>query len=246
MSTGVEATRPQACMSWWMPVCILWGGTDVSVTEKRVSNIEEDLKEIAHAQRRNEIFLEGFTREMKDFKDEMKDFKGEMLEFKNGVEEFKREARADRREMNRKWGDLANKMGTVVEDIIMPGFPGILRTYFQADPATIMPRVRRRHPRDGSRMREFDIIAVDETRLFLNETKSYPKMEYVRRFVDNYTDVLDFFPEYADRRIVPIFSSLDLPDAVVDYLSAHACYAVAMGEEHLDVLNFEEVERKRR
>ena len=192
----------------------------MSKTEQRVSVIENDLKEIAHAQRRNEIFLERFSWEMREFKDEN---------------------RADRREMNRKWGELANKMGTLVEDIILPGFPGILRRYFGAEPGTVMPGVRRRHPGDPSRVREFDIVAVDDTRLFLNETKASPRMNYAEDFVARRHEVFEYFPEYADRELVPFFSALSIPQDVAAYLTAHRCYALTMGDEHLVIVNFDEV-----
>ena len=51
---------------------------------------------------------------------EMRDFKNEMRGFKNEMQSFKDQSIADRKSMNKKWGDLANKMGTVVEDIVIP------------------------------------------------------------------------------------------------------------------------------
>jgi hypothetical protein len=217
----------------------------MATTEKRVSVIENDLKEIAHAQRRNEIFLERFSHEMNEFKSEMREFKEEGRRFREEMrrttEEMRRGTAEMRQEMNRKWGDLANKMGTVVEDIIMPGFPGILRHYFDTEAEAMMIRVRKRHPQDSSRRREFDLIAYDRTRLFLNETKSNPKREYVEEFCANHTEVFEYFPEYADKELVPIFSSLQIPEEHVEYLSEHGCYAMTMGEEHPAILNFEAV-----
>ena len=71
--------------------------------------------------------------------------------------------RIQQREMDRKWGDLANKLGTVVEDIIAPGLPGVLRSCFGVDPDEIYVRYRIRHPRTRDRVREFDIVAVGGT-----------------------------------------------------------------------------------
>ncbi len=198
--------------------------------EQRVSGMHEDLKEIAYAQRRTEMSLQRLSDEMREFKDEMAAFKDEM--------------RADRKEINREWGNLANKMGTIVEDIILPGFSGILRRYFDTDAELIMPRARRRDPNDRSRMREFDIIAIDATHLFINETKSRPSVESAQAFIENHSDVLTFFPEYAGLTIVPIYSALSLRNEVVEVLSKNGCYAVALGDEHLEVLNFEDVQRR--
>jgi hypothetical protein len=198
--------------------------------EQRVSVIEQDLKEIAYAQRKTEMSLQRLSAEMREFKDEMREFKDEM--------------RADRKQMNREWGNLANKMGTIVEDIILPGFAGILRRYFDTDPELIMPRPRRRDPNERSRMREFDIIAVDDVHLFINETKSRPSVASAQAFIENHRDVLTFFPAYADLTIVPMYSALSLPSEVVEVLSKNGCYAVAPGDEHLEVLNFEDVQRR--
>ena len=43
----------------------------------------------------------------------MKDFKAFVLA---DIED----SRADRKAMNKRWGELANKMGTVVEDLVAP------------------------------------------------------------------------------------------------------------------------------
>jgi hypothetical protein len=237
--------------------------------EQRVSVIEQDLKELAYAQRKTEMSLQNLSEEMREFKDEMAAFKGEMSEFKDEMSEFKDEmrefkdemrefkdemrefkdemreikdeTRADRKQMNREWGNLANKMGTIVEDIILPGFPGILKKYFGIEPDLVLVRARKRNPNDRSRMREFDILATSDTHLFVNETKSRPSVDSAKAFADSYRDVLTFFPEYAGRTVVPIYSALSLPEEVVAALSSSGCYAVALGEEHLELLNFDAV-----
>ena len=195
--------------------------------ESRVSVIESDLKELAWAQRRNEMFLESFSQEMETFKEE-------------GRRE-REERRRDRLQMNKKWGDLANKMGTVVEDIILPGFPGILKRYFEVEADSVVMRTRVRHPHDRGRVREFDIIAVAGERLFLDETKSNPRQEYLDMFVRTKEEVFDYLPHYAGKQLVPIFSSLNLPVDAIGYLTKNGCYAMMVGDEHLDIVNFEEV-----
>ena len=203
--------------------------------------------------------MKDFKDEMLAFKDEMKDFKGEMLVFKDGVADFQdemkdfkaemgrlcaffeqdiREIQASRIEMNKRWGELANKMGTVVEDIIAPGFAGVLRHYFHTQAEMLQIRVVKQHPVDRRREREFDLIALDQQCVFLNETKSNPRMNYVREFVDSLGEFFEFFPEYRGRRLVAIFSSLNMPQQAVSYLTEHGCYAMMMGDEHLQIVNF--------
>lgn len=52
-------------------------------------------------------------REMRIFKDEMSEFKNEMLEYKDW-------SKASITNMNARWGNLAHKMGILVEDIFYP------------------------------------------------------------------------------------------------------------------------------
>ena len=44
--------------------------------------------------------------------------------------------------------------------------------------------------------------------------------------------------------IVPVFSSLSIPADVVTYLTRRGIYAVAMGDEAMQVLNLDEVRRR--
>src|SRR5437879_2114862 len=45
---------------------------------------------------------------------------------------FHAEIERDRREMNKRWGELANKMGTLVEDMVAPNIPRVAREHFGA------------------------------------------------------------------------------------------------------------------
>ena len=71
----------------------------MTVTEKRVSYLEETMQKLAYEHLNTEIMIQNNAREMMDFKDEMK---------------------VSRKELNKRWGELANKMGTIVEDIVAP------------------------------------------------------------------------------------------------------------------------------
>ncbi len=71
--------------------------------------------------------LEFLAREFKAFKDEMKAFKDEMKVFKDEMKAFKDEMKVFKDEMNKKWGDLANRLGTITEDIFAPGIPYLVK-----------------------------------------------------------------------------------------------------------------------
>jgi len=83
--------------------------------------------------------------------------------------------------------------------------------------------------------------------VLLNETKSTAKPEYAKDFVEflRSGEFALYFPGYANRPVVPVFSSLYVPDDVVAYLTGHGVYGTAMGDETMEVLNLAEVREGR-
>src|SRR3990167_972143 len=190
--------------------------------------LEEYIKNVGNAQMQTE-------REMRGFKDEMREFKDEMKEFKDEMKEFKDEMREDRRNMNKKWGEIVNKMGTLVEDIVAPNIPRIAREYFKCEDMEFFGlRVTKRNSKDKSKSREFDIIAVCGDTVIINETKSSPRVDYINEFLEILKEVCEYFPEYESKKIIPIFSSLYIPENVVTYLTKVKIYAMAMKDDVMD------------
>ncbi len=199
--------------------------------EERVGDLERIVKDLAYAQLKTERSLSELSDELRAFQAEMRGFKAEMQEFKD-------EMREDRKRMNKQWGDLANKMGTLVEDVVAPNIPRIMKEYFKCELLEDFS-IRRRitSKRDPEKAREFDAIAVCRGIFLVNETKSNPKVEYVDEFLEVLEEIYDYFPEYKDRRLVPVFSSFYLPGGIVRYLSKHKIYALGMKDETMEILN---------
>ncbi len=196
----------------------------MDIMEKRLDYLDDIMQKIAYEHLNTEILIQNNAKEMKEFREEM---------------------RASREELNKKWGELANKMGTIVEDIVAPNIPTIAAAYFgQKTLGFFAYRVRKEHPEEPGRIREFDIIAIGGKYLFLNEAKSTPWQEYLKTFADNHREVFEYFPEYKDKILVPIFSSLSLPREAIDFLTNHDIYAMAMKGDTMDLLNFEEVNNR--
>jgi len=181
--------------------------------------------------------MSDFKDEMSVFKDEMGDFKDEMGDFKDEMRDFKDESRAERRAMNKKWGELANKMGTVVEDIVAPSLGGIAREYFNVDKFDFFAVRVRKRKNDGTIMREFDVVAENKDYFFLVETKSTARTEYIRKFIEFIPDIPSWFPDAKEKKIVPVFASLFLPDDSIAYLTNNNVFAMAMKDDNMDLLN---------
>ena len=177
-----------------------------------------------------------------------------------------REAAArERREMNKRWGELANKMGTVVEDIVAPSIRRLAREMFEScvssghacPPRAAMfdcgelrqfwTRMSASRSDDPSRTREFDALYVGTRAVLLNETKSSPRASDARRFAAflESGELACYFPEYRKLPIVAAFSSLSIPDDLVTSLTRRGIYAIAMGDEAMQVLNLDAVRSRR-
>ena len=162
-------------------------------------------------------------------------------------EEMKEQAARERKEMNQRWGELANKMGTIVEDIVAPSIRRLAREVFDCgDLRAFYTRTVRTRSDDPSREREFDALYVGTQAVLLNETKASARPEYARAFVQflESGQFAQYVPEYPRLPIVPVFSSLSIPADVVTYLTRRGIYAVAMGDEAMQVLNLDEVRRR--
>ena len=164
------------------------------------------------------------------------------------AERDREQAARERREMNKRWGQLANKMGTVVEDIVAPSVRRLAREVFDCgDLQYFSPRVTVVRSDDRSRTREFDALYVGTRAVLLNETKSSPRSSDARAFFEflRSGEFARYFPKYAGLPIVPAFSSLSIPDDMVTYLTRHGIYALAMGDEAMQVVNLDAVRNRR-
>ena len=177
-------------------------------------------------------FREESERDRKSLHEEMKDFKDEMRAFKDTTEQILKE-------QNRRWGELANKMGTIVEDIVAPNIPRVAREYFGCEDIDFFAVRIEKRDKKRNVTREFDIIALCGNKVILNETKSTPRQNYLKDFVEfvKKGEFFKYFPEYKGMELIPIFSSLYLSDTMVKYLTKNKIYAMAMKGDTMDILN---------
>lgn len=158
---------------------------------------------------------------------------------------FREDMERDRKRMNKQWGDLANRLGTIAEDIAAPNVRTIANTLFGCTSIdTYAIRTMRRSRKDRKKLTEFDVVVTCGDYLFINETKTTPLSEYVLDFAKKLKNVFDFFPEYEGKTVVPIFSNLRLPEPIVQLLTKHKIYAMALGGETMELLNYEAVRQQ--
>jgi len=195
--------------------------------DDRVTTLEKVLENYIESSQK---IMGSLSQEMKDFKDEMKDFKDEMRE--------------DRREMNRQWGSLANKMGTLVEDIFIPGVKSTVMKYFDTEMDFFGARIRKKI-KDSGEEGEFDVIATDEQYVFLVEVKNSPDRKKIDRLINlTVPKFRTLFPEYADKKLIPILGSLSFAQDLIPYATEAGVYLLGYREwDYLDFLNFDQIAR---
>lgn len=186
--------------------------------KEEVDTLREYMKELSYQAMRAEMSVARLSEEMREFKDEN---------------------RRERQRMNKQWGDLANRLGTLVEDIVAPNLPRVAADLFAcAIPDLFGVRVVRRF---GSETREYDALLVCPDVLLVNETKSRLSNTHVDGILDTLRDIPSVFPEYSGRRAVGILASLYPDDSVIRRATRKGVLVMGMGDETMHVLNPEAV-----
>jgi hypothetical protein len=137
--------------------------------------------------------------------------------------------------MNRKWGGLANKLGSMVEDLVYPSLPRVIQETVGQEPDRVAIRVKQRGP-DGQR-KELDAYAVTEDLVFLNSTKATLRSADVDAFIGEIATFHDCFPEYRDLRLVGILATLAVEESVLSYAEKQVFLVFAVGDEIMEVKN---------
>jgi len=197
----------------------------MKLIEERVATLETLLGEfIVHT----DVALTRLEREMEDFKEEMR--------------KYREEAERDRKKMGKQWGELANKMGTMDEDLISPATGPVMNKYFKRE---VLQKSIRSLRRKNGRSFEVDVIVACEDKVFMIEVRSTPRAEYVQEILNKATEFKYFFPEYSDKEVIPIFASLVFDDQIIDYATKKGLYLMAYREwEYMDIINFDGVNKK--
>ncbi len=197
---------------------------------------EAEMREFKTEMREFKDEMREFKDEMREFKDEMREFKDEMREFKDEMGEFKDATHQANRDMNRRWGELANKMGTLVEDLVAPSLGRIVKDLTGQDVVDLSVRRKRQH---NGQSQEFDAIAITADRqIGLNSTKSSLRSADIDHFIDQELPAFRrFFPEYADYPIVGILASLAVEDSVLNYAERRGLVVLGVGDALMEIKN---------
>jgi exonuclease VII large subunit len=113
--------------------------------------------------------------------------------------------------LRQEMGNLSHRLGSLVEDLVAPSLPAILKQLVacpEDQEALVNVRIRRRHPSQPGKMLEIDAIADCGSYVLFNETKSQLTPEKVKAFLEKLTVVRDYFPEYPQYTILGSVAAL--------------------------------------
>jgi len=150
-------------------------------------------------------------------------------------------------ELNEMWGNLANKMGTLVEDIISPNVRGVAEKYLSVHslgPLTV--GCDRRIADEPDSEHWFDVVASSDSRFFIVVAAATTTNSYTQRFVALLPRLPEYSPEAGGREFIPIFSALRASPDAVKYLTRHGVYCMVIGGGSMVLTNFDEVRARRR
>jgi len=159
------------------------------------------------------------------------------------MSDFKDETRRQQQEMNKKWGALSNKLGTLVEDLVAPSLPCVIEKRLNKPAYDLMVRLKRRLP-DG-RVKEFDALVVTPDCVCLNSTKATLRIADVDGFVADIAEFRTFFPEHDALPLVGILASLSVEKSVLAYAERQGFLVLAVGDEFMEIKNRPDFEPKR-
>jgi len=171
----------------------------------------------------------------------LKKLEGEVTRLSKQWEEMSKQWQEERKAMNKRWGELANKMGTLVEDIFFPSFEIVLKKYFNVTPRLLTHTVKFR--KNGKNL-EIDILAYTEKEVFIVEVKSSPnRKNYIEEFIEKLNVLPEFMPDINKYRVVPIYAGLSMDESTVEALTEKGIYAMVVKGDILEIVNFEQVTR---
>jgi len=151
------------------------------------------------------------------------------------------EMRAFKDEMNKRWGELANKMGTLAEDIFIPSFDIVLKRYFGVKPKRISSRMKLRNE---NREIELDIVGFTEDKAFIVEVRSSPDRQgYIEEFIEKLRVLPEFLPEIKSYEVVPIYAGLTMSESTIEHLTKNNIYALIVKGDILEIANFDKVKK---
>ncbi|MBF0609573.1 MAG: DUF3782 domain-containing protein [Magnetococcales bacterium] len=140
------------------------------------------------------------------------------------------------KEVSKQVGGLSSRWGEFVEGLVEPA----CETLF-AERGIPVHKVSRRikAKKPGGRHMEIDILVVNTNAVVLVEVKSKLKQEDVIEYVNKLAEFRDFFPEYADKRILGAVAGIVMDPNVDRFAMNQGLFVIVQSGETVVLANEE-------
>jgi hypothetical protein len=159
------------------------------------------------------------------------------------MSEFIEEMRQSKRDTDKKWEDMVNKLGTIVEDILAPNLKRVAAEHFQMEILASSLRIYRKIA-GTKRYAEFDVVVIGADKVILGEAKSTATIAYANDFKETLDSFFEFYPEHRHKKLIGILGSWSIPLKVAERLTALGIYGMQMGVDTMELVNAAEMDRK--
>ncbi len=148
-----------------------------------------------------------------------------------------------KKELDKKWGDLANKMGTLVEDVLAPNVRRLAREHFQFNGIDMRLRWNRQKPNKKD-WEEFDLVAIGPDAVIAAEAKSSMNIETAEKVAEKMAGFSKYAPELSHLKLIPLVGCWSISPQVETRLTQLGIYAMQMGEETMELTNAKALDSK--
>ncbi len=219
--------------------------------ENRMAELENVLAHLADAQAATQHLLDQLARTVERSERDRHQMGGQINRLSDKMSQLSDETRliserTDRtianfvKETNQKFGEVANKMGLLVEDMVAPSIARIFQEmtgYKEEQILFSAIRVKLYHVTKADLRREFDAVVAGGDYLLINETKSQLDPEAVDKFIEVLQEARDFFPQYKEKKVIGALASLYIDTSLARHIEKQGLVAMAVGKNLMDVLN---------
>lgn len=186
--------------------------------------------------REETLSLEELSRIVKETVEGIRELRARFEETDERFRETDRQFRETRREIDRiakMVGDLTGKWGKFVEGLVAPGAVRLFKEW-GIDVERTYQRVKAR--RDGREI-EIDVMLMDEEYVVLIEVKTTLTVEDVREHIERIQSFREFFPEYADRKIVGAVAGITFDEDSDKFAYRQGLFVIGQSGETVKILN---------
>ncbi|MBF0175671.1 MAG: DUF3782 domain-containing protein [Magnetococcales bacterium] len=138
------------------------------------------------------------------------------------------------KEVSKLVGNLGGRWGEFVEGLVAPA----CETMFMERGIPVHkvhPRTRASLP--GNRHMEIDLLVIDGTAVVIVEVKSELKVDDVRRHMERLGEFKEFYPEYADRRIMGAVAGIVIDQGVEQFAMKQGLFVIVQAGESVRLAN---------